>query len=270
MSFRSLFTYSILIVLFFTVLPACKNGNGGSPKELQSFEYHSFKDSINRLSTDTAGEDENLFDGQEFIPGTDSLDSLLLSMDTIWHHDLALIQKLDTFIKDLKKLLPYSPEEIAAIRENTRAIDSFLANRNNPDIPAPCRQKDCLLFAEVNKTKQALYLYIGGELKDSFPVSTGMRKYETPDISQRPRGPLLMKYKSRKFPGGNYMGLGNMPYAVFIRGGYAIHGTTRGNFAKLGRQASHGCIRLHPNNARVFFELVKRIGIANTWVTIRR
>lgn len=269
MSFRILFACSVPALLLFAFLPSCKNGNGGSPKELQQFEYHSFRDSIIRSSADTVTEGDNIFDGPEFIPGRDSLDSLLLSMDTIWHHDLELIQRIDSFRRDLKRLMPFSPEEIAAIRENVNMLDSFLANRNNPDIPSPCRQKDCLLFAEVNKTKQALYLYIGGELKDSFPVSTGMRKFETPDISQRPRGPLLMKYKSRKFPGGNYMGLGNMPYAVFIRGGYAIHGTTRGNFAKLGRPASHGCIRLHPNNARVFFELVKRIGISNTWVTIR-
>jgi lipoprotein-anchoring transpeptidase ErfK/SrfK len=59
-----------------------------------------------------------------------------------------------------------------------------------------------------------------------------------------------------------------MPYAVFIRGGYAIHGTTPGNFSKLGTRASHGCIRLHPDNAKLFNELVKRVGLENTWVKI--
>jgi lipoprotein-anchoring transpeptidase ErfK/SrfK len=87
-------------------------------------------------------------------------------------------------------------------------------------------------------------------------------------LSVRASGPLFKKYTSRKFPGGNYQGLGNMPYAVFIKGGYAIHGTTTGNFAKLGTRASHGCIRLHPVNAKIFYELVKLIGINNTWVSI--
>jgi lipoprotein-anchoring transpeptidase ErfK/SrfK len=33
-----------------------------------------------------------------------------------------------------------------------------------------------------------------------------------------------------------------MPYALFFRGGYAIHGTY--SIRQLGRPASHGCVRL--------------------------
>ena len=84
----------------------------------------------------------------------------------------------------------------------------------------------------------------------------------------RPSGPVFRKYTSRKFPGGNYKGLGNMPYVVFVRGGYAIHGTTSGNIPKLGKKASHGCIRLHPDNGKIFNELVRKAGLSNTWVTI--
>ncbi|HQX95541.1 MAG TPA: L,D-transpeptidase family protein, partial [Chitinophagaceae bacterium] len=50
---------------------------------------------------------------------------------------------------------------------------------------------------------------------------------------------------------------------------YAIHGTTTGNFAKLGTRASHGCIRLHPDNAKIFNALVKTVGLNNTWVSIK-
>jgi L,D-transpeptidase catalytic domain len=39
-----------------------------------------------------------------------------------------------------------------------------------------------------------------------------------------------------------------MPHSLFFRGGYAIHGT--GAIRQLGRPASHGCVRLHPANAR--------------------
>jgi lipoprotein-anchoring transpeptidase ErfK/SrfK len=114
-----------------------------------------------------------------------------------------------------------------------------------------------------------VYLHLDGELKDSFPVSTGTKKYTTPNLNLRPTGPLFTKYTSRKWPGGNYKGLGNMPYAVFVKGGYAIHGTTPGNFSKLGTAASHGCIRIHPDNARVFYELVNLVGISDTWVNVR-
>jgi lipoprotein-anchoring transpeptidase ErfK/SrfK len=120
----------------------------------------------------------------------------------------------------------------------------------------------------VVKSEQKLYLFLNGEPLDTFDVSTGAAGYETPNLNLRPSGPIFQKYSSKKFPGGNYQGLGNMPYAVFLRGGYAIHGTTTGNFSRLGNPASHGCVRLHPDNARVFNELVREVGLENTWVKI--
>jgi lipoprotein-anchoring transpeptidase ErfK/SrfK len=105
-------------------------------------------------------------------------------------------------------------------------------------------------------------------LTDTFSVSTGNKNHPTPDINMRPNGPTYIKYSSRKYPGGNYQGLGNMPYVVFIKGGYAVHGTTPGNFLKLGHRASHGCVRLHPDNAKLVYELVNTYGLENTWVTV--
>ena len=46
-----------------------------------------------------------------------------------------------------------------------------------------------------------------------------------------------------------------MPYSIFFDGGYAIHGSYE--ISHLGRPASHGCIRLHPDNAAILFGLVK-------------
>ncbi len=46
-----------------------------------------------------------------------------------------------------------------------------------------------------------------------------------------------------------------MPYSIFFNGGYAIHGSYE--ISRLGRPASHGCIRLHPKNAAILFALVK-------------
>jgi hypothetical protein len=55
------------------------------------------------------------------------------------------------------------------------------------------------------------------------------------------------------------MSYGNMPFAVFIKGGFAVHGTTGGsdwgNISKLGTTPlSHGCVRIHPLNAKAFNE----------------
>ena len=127
---------------------------------------------------------------------------------------------------------------------------------------------DSRVWARISKTDQRLYLYIDGKIVDTFKVSTGSKGHETPTLDMQPNGPIFQKYTSKKYPGGNYNGLGNMPYVVFIRGGYAVHGTTRGNIPRLGKKASHGCVRLHPDNAKIFNELVRKAGLENTWVTI--
>lgn len=230
--------------------------------------YEALKDSLKRQDTGIVYDSSNLFDADMFTPGVDSLETLLNSMDARLRRDLAVMEQMDSMISHLKRKEQFTKEEKEKIRENIRMLDSFLVYKN-PDTVITCKGKDCLVYAEVIKSSQTLYLYIEGELKDSFKVSTGIKKYETPSLDVRPAGPLFTKYTSRKFPGGDYQGLGNMPYAVFVRGGYAIHGTTPGNFSKLGTKASHGCIRLHPDNARIFYELVKTAGLGHTWVRIR-
>ena len=57
-----------------------------------------------------------------------------------------------------------------------------------------------------------------------------------------------------------------MPYSVFYRGGYAIHGTN--DVKSLGRPASHGCIRLQTGNAAHSIRLVQQAGRANTRITV--
>src|SRR5215204_3869854 len=56
-----------------------------------------------------------------------------------------------------------------------------------------------------------------------------------------------------------------MPYSLFFRGGYAIHGTN--SIRQLGRPASHGCVRLHPGNAAALYRLVQSRGGARIVVT---
>ena len=57
-----------------------------------------------------------------------------------------------------------------------------------------------------------------------------------------------------------------MPHSIFFKGGYAIHGT---NYIKrLGTPASHGCVRLHPDNAAQLFALVRENGMTNTQIVV--
>jgi lipoprotein-anchoring transpeptidase ErfK/SrfK len=252
-------------MLFF--LPSCQQEEKKAPEI--TIQYEQFKDSVISSSKESKVESSNIFDDPTFTPGKDSLNKMLIRMDTMWKREADLIEKLDTLKKGIKKYPGFTDEERAAIKENISMVDSFLMAKDTTEKPT-CVDKSCLIYAEIDKSKQLLYLYIMGELKDSFKVSTGKAKqYETPSMSLHPSGPVFIKYTSRKFPGGNYKGLGNMPYAVFIKGGYAIHGTTTGNFSKLGTKASHGCIRLHPDNAKVFNALVKTVGLRQTWVSIK-
>ncbi len=131
-----------------------------------------------------------------------------------------------------------------------------------------CYRISCRVWADIDKTTQTMYLYVDGSLYATWPVSTGL-SLDTPNMDTHPNGRIYTAYTSKKHPGGDYKGLGNMPYAVFIRGGIAIHGTPQSNWKRLGKPASHGCIRLHPDNALIFRDLVKSVGIYQTWVTIR-
>lgn len=131
-----------------------------------------------------------------------------------------------------------------------------------------CSRSDCGLWADVVRSEQRLYLYEQGQLIATWPVSTGIAGRSTPNFDTHPDGRIYQRYMSNKYPGGDYNGLGNMPYAVFISGGFAIHGTARSNWSKLGHRASHGCIRVLPSNAERFNAMVRHYGVGNVWVTV--
>lgn len=164
---------------------------------------------------------------------------------------------------------PVHPAPRDALAFNLGQLRHATVGDKDSNAKPSCRQITCALWFRISLSAQRLYVYADGQLLDSLPVSTGIRKHETPLMEVRPTGPMFERYTSKKFPGGNYNGLGNMPYAIFIKGGYAIHGTTQGNIAKLGQRASHGCIRMHPEKAMVFFELVRQTGLENTWVSVQ-
>ena len=92
-------------------------------------------------------------------------------------------------------------------------------------------------------------------------VSTAGKGYHTPTGSYRPTRMARMWY-SRKYDNSP------MPYSVFFRGGYAIHGT--GAVKRLGTPASHGCVRLHPRDAATLFSMIRQTGSKNTRIVITR
>jgi len=116
------------------------------------------------------------------------------------------------------------------------------------------------ILARIDLSEQRLYLYVDGEQKHVWKVSAGKRPGWTHTGTFRPQF-LSRNHRSRLFRGAP------MPYAVFYDRDWAIHGTTA--ISRLGKPASHGCVRLHPKNAAVLFDLVVRQGKKNTviWIT---
>jgi lipoprotein-anchoring transpeptidase ErfK/SrfK len=117
------------------------------------------------------------------------------------------------------------------------------------------------LRAEIDLSDQRLRVYVDGVHRYTWLTSTARRGYRTPVGSYRPIR-LERSWYSRKYDWAP------MPYSVFFYGGYAIHGTTE--IRNLGRPVSHGCVRLHPNNASILFDLVRRYGSANTRIVVVR
>ncbi len=115
--------------------------------------------------------------------------------------------------------------------------------------------------ARIDISEQRMIVYKNGMPRHSWPVSTGRRGYVTPTGSYRPTRMTKMHY-SRKYHNSP------MPYSIFFRGGYAIHGTSE--VKRLGNPASHGCIRLHTDNARTLYGLVRDAGAKNARITITR
>lgn len=112
---------------------------------------------------------------------------------------------------------------------------------------------------EIDKRAQRMTVVVDGEKRATYRVSTGKEGFETPRGTFRV---LVMKemHYSRKYDNAP------MPFSIFFtNNGHAIHATSA--VGRLGRPASHGCVRLSPKDARALYDLVERAGARN--VTIR-
>lgn len=125
---------------------------------------------------------------------------------------------------------------------------------------APARA-EAEVIVRIDLSDQLMTVYVDSRLVHEWPISTARRGYRTPVGTYRPIR-LERYWRSRKYDNAP------MPWSVFFHGGYAIHGTTA--IKQLGRPASHGCVRLHPDNARTLFETIVENGKANTIIAVVR
>ncbi len=120
--------------------------------------------------------------------------------------------------------------------------------------PAPAAAD---IVAKVDLSDQQMQVYVDGKLKHSWSIASGRDGYETPTGKFRPQR-LEREWYSKQYDDAA------MPYSVFFKAGYAIHG----GYGRMGRPASHGCIRLTTSNAAKFFNLIQQHGAGSTRIVI--
>lgn len=113
----------------------------------------------------------------------------------------------------------------------------------------------------VSISRQVMEVFHEGRKLYEWPVSTAKAGKITPAGSWQPEF-LSRDHRSRRYNNAP------MPWAIFYHGNYAIHGTDQ--IRRLGKPASHGCVRLHPDNAKILFRMVRAEGLQNARVTIFR
>ncbi|MHB0971191.1 MAG: L,D-transpeptidase [Thermoanaerobaculia bacterium] len=125
-----------------------------------------------------------------------------------------------------------------------------------------------VLNIQVSRSQNLLELRMGDDVIQSYPVSVGTKKYPTPRGTFKIRKivwnpgwvPPPSKWargKTAKQPGDpdNPMKRVKM---FFKEPDFFIHGTSEKDL--LGEPASHGCIRMHPDDAEILAKYVMEHG----------
>jgi len=166
--------------------------------------------------------------------------------------------------KDVAALKPQpltrSDCEQAGMSWNDTALvcDDASARKATADINANPVGSSILIT--IDKSTQKMTVLVDGVQKYDWPVSTGKRGYSTPSGTYTAMSMNEIWYSK---------GWDNapMPQAVFFRrDGHAIHGSY--DVKHLGKPASHGCVRLAPQNAAILYDLVKKTGLESTQVEL--
>jgi hypothetical protein len=111
----------------------------------------------------------------------------------------------------------------------------------------------------IDKSTQQISVIQNGRLLYVWPVSTGRDRFSTPSGVYAPER-LERTWFSRAYYDAP------MPHAIFFHHGFAIHGSY--DIARLGGPASHGCVRLHPQDAAMLYGMVEQEGPGNTTIVV--
>jgi hypothetical protein len=115
------------------------------------------------------------------------------------------------------------------------------------------------VLINVDKSSQEMTVSVDGAPRYHFTVSTGRPGLGTPSGKFHPQR-MERTWFSKEYYNSP------MPHAIFFHGGFAIHGSYE--ISQLGGPASHGCIRLHPDNAATLYALVQQEGMEATTIVV--
>jgi hypothetical protein len=115
------------------------------------------------------------------------------------------------------------------------------------------------VLIHVDKSAQQMTVSVDGAPRYRFTVSTGRPGLGTPSGTFHPER-MELTWFSKKYYNSP------MPHSIFFHGGFAIHGSYE--ISQLGGPASHGCIRLHPDNAASLYALVQQQGMEATTIVV--
>src|SRR5262245_16896159 len=117
------------------------------------------------------------------------------------------------------------------------------------------------VLVSINEKSQQMTVSVDGQQEYVWPVSTGITRYATPTGTYKP-------FRMEEDHFSEEWDDAPMPHSIFFTPmGHASHGTE--HVDHLGRPASHGCVRLAPEDAATLYSLVADAGMANTTVVIR-
>jgi hypothetical protein len=116
------------------------------------------------------------------------------------------------------------------------------------------------ILIQIDKSSQRMTVSRDGQHLHTWPVSTGKRGHSTPSGS-------FKAFRMEKDHFSKEWDDAPMPNSIFFtKTGHAIHGSY--DVKRIGSPASHGCVRLAPENAATLFNLVKADGVLTTQVVL--
>lgn len=134
---------------------------------------------------------------------------------------------------------------------------------------SPINKYDAYKYIEIDISKQYLYSYYKGELRNKFIISTGKNGYPTPPGKYK----VLTKVPSTTMSGyygpndPNNYNLPNVPSVMYFYKGFAIHGAYW--HWKFGTRVSHGCVNLKLPDAKNLYNWAIVGTVVNVYSTIK-